>query len=54
MLGRFFRFALPRFSGAPSEDDYEFLIFWKDRLHNLCIIKTREVDCTHFLLDLVA
>lgn len=43
-LGIFFRLASPRFFGALGKDTSEFLIAFRDRLHNLGLGKTDGAD----------
>lgn len=40
VLGKFFRFAPPRFYSASGKDSYEFLIFGEDRVYNLGLFET--------------
>lgn len=46
MLGRFFRLTLTRFSKAPSEDTYVFLVTCEDRLCNLDLVETHGINYT--------
>ena len=48
MLGRFLKLSLPRFFGSPCEDTYKFLITCEDRLLNLGLVETCDVDYTTF------
>lgn len=51
-LGKFLRLAPPRISGVPKEDAYEFLIAYKDRLHDLGLVETLGMDYIIFQLEL--
>lgn len=50
-MGRFIRLGPPRFSGAPGEDAYEFLVSCQERLHNLGLVESHGVDYTTFQMD---
>lgn len=38
------RITQPRFIGVSSEDDFEFLTSCKERLHNLALFESYEMD----------
>lgn len=44
MQGTFLRLAPSRFFGTPSEDAYEFLTDYKNRLHGSGLVETCGVD----------
>lgn len=44
MLGRFLRLDLPKFSSAPSDNEYVFLLACEDRHYNLGFVETRGMD----------
>lgn len=48
MLGWFLRLDSPRLIRGPREDVFDFIISFKERLHNLGLVKSYGIDYTTF------
>lgn len=48
MMGRFLRFAPPRFSSPLREDSFDFLTTYVDKLPGLGLVKVYVVDYKYF------